>query len=71
MNKDTADTALQIQRAADATTASLEILRQERAERGKEPSLALYVGNLPIDRQPFASQAAPNIRRSLLPSTFW
>lgn len=50
MNKNTADTALQIQRAADATTASLEILRQERAERGKKPSLALYVGNLPIDK---------------------
>ncbi len=50
MNKNTADTALQIQRAADATTASLEILRQERADRAKKPSPALYVGNIPIDK---------------------
>lgn len=50
MNKNTEDAALQIQRAADATTASLEILRQERAERAKKPSPALYVGNIPIDK---------------------
>jgi hypothetical protein len=50
MNKNTQDTALQIQRAADATTASLEILRQERAELAKKPRLALYVGNIPIDK---------------------
>jgi hypothetical protein len=50
MNKNTGDTALQIQRAADATTASLEILRQDRAERAKKPSPSLYVGNIPIDK---------------------
>ncbi len=50
MNKNTKDTAAQIQRAADATTASLEILRQERAERAKKPSPALYVRNIPIDK---------------------
>src|SRR6266581_4319397 len=43
MNKNTKDTAEQIQRAAEAMTASLEILRQERDERAKKPRLALYV----------------------------
>src|SRR5258708_601814 len=49
MNKNTEDTAVQIQRAADATTASLQILREEEAERAKKPKLALYLGNAPID----------------------
>jgi len=50
MNKNTQDTALQIQRAADATTASLEILLQDRADRAKKPNPALYVGNIPVDK---------------------
>ncbi|HYL85879.1 MAG TPA: hypothetical protein VE263_16750 [Candidatus Angelobacter sp.] len=57
MNKNTADTAAQIQRAADATTASLEILRQERAERAKKPRLALFIGNTPLDRASIRLQA--------------
>jgi hypothetical protein len=48
MNKNTQDTALLIQRAADATTASLEILRQDQAERTKKPRLALYLGAHPV-----------------------
>ena len=50
LDKNTAATALQIQRAADATTASLEILRQEGAERAKKPKFALYLGDVPIDK---------------------
>lgn len=50
MNKNTEDTAVQIQRAADAMTAILQVLQADRADRAKKPSPALYVGNIPIDK---------------------
>jgi len=59
MQANTAATALQIEKAAEATTASLEILRQERAEREKKPRLALYVGNAPIDKTTIRLAARP------------
>jgi hypothetical protein len=39
-----------LQSLADAQAASLKILQQEQIERAKKPRLALYIGNLPIDK---------------------
>lgn len=54
MNKNTEDTAVQIQRAANAMTATLQVLQADRADRlaqlAKKPRLALYVGSSPIDK---------------------
>lgn len=45
---------MQIQRAADAMTATLQVLLADRADRlaqlARKPRLALYVGNVPIDK---------------------
>ncbi len=55
MNKNTADTAAQIQRAATsldnlakAQAESLRILQQQEADRAKKPTLALNVGRVPL-----------------------
>lgn len=54
MNKNTKDTAAQIQRAADAMTAFLKIAQQQETDRlaqlAKKPILVLYAGNLPLTK---------------------
>lgn len=52
MNKNTKDTAAQIQRAADAMTAFLKIAQQQEADRlaqiAKKFKLVVYVGRIPL-----------------------
>jgi hypothetical protein len=52
MNKNTKDTAAQIQRAADAMTQTLQVLQADRADRlaqlNKKPEFAINVGRVPI-----------------------
>jgi hypothetical protein len=50
MDASTAATSDSLQKLIAAQDASLKILQQEQAERAKKPKLALYVGNIPLDR---------------------
>jgi hypothetical protein len=43
-------TAAAMKEAADAQAASLHVLQEERAERARKPRLALYLGNIPLDK---------------------
>jgi len=50
MDTSTAATSDSLQKLVAAQDASLNILRQEQAERAKKPRFALYLGNAPIDK---------------------
>jgi hypothetical protein len=50
MDASTAATATAVKEAADAQAASLRVLQEQQAERTKKPKLALYLGNVPLDK---------------------
>ncbi len=52
MDTSTAATSDSLHKLVAAQDASLKILQQQQAERAKKPRLALYVGNIPLDRAP-------------------
>ena len=57
METSTRATSESLQKLVAAQDASLQILQQEQAERTKKPRLALYVGNIPLDRAPVRLKA--------------
>jgi hypothetical protein len=50
MDTSSAATATALTTLVDDQAKSLSILQQEQAQRAKKPRLALYVGNIPLDR---------------------
>jgi hypothetical protein len=50
MDTSTAATSDSLQKLVAAQDASLKILQEEQAQRAKKPRLALYDGNIPIDK---------------------
>jgi len=68
MDTSAAATSASLQRLVAAQDASLKIIQQEQAERAKKPRLALYAGNIPVDKasvrlkpHPGSAQAAASL----------
>src|SRR6266404_5869510 len=59
MDTSTAATSDLLQKLVAAQNASLNILQQGQAERAKKPKLALYVGNISLDRASVHPQPLP------------